>query len=143
MPFGSSPNLLNNITKDVATKPKTINNSTDVQNTKDNILAAKKSSRSIAKTAPVKKKPKKLKKAQAAVNWSVNLVSFKQQWYAKSKADEFVQKGIPVEVIEVGVDDAIWYRLRVNGFRNKEEAASYAARVKKALNLSSVWVGNI
>jgi cell division protein FtsN len=52
-------------------------------------------------------------------------------------------KGISIEVIEVDVDDAIWYRLRVNGFRNKEEAASYAARVKKALNLSSVWIGTL
>ncbi|MGZ8241759.1 MAG: SPOR domain-containing protein [Methylobacter sp.] len=128
---GPSTNLLNGVKKDSATKPETINNST------------KKSSRSLAKTAPVKKRTEKLKKAQTAVNWSVNLIAFKQQWYAKSKADEFVQKGIPVEVIEVNVDDAIWYRLRVNGFKNKEEAASYAARVKKALNLSSVWVGNI
>jgi cell division protein FtsN len=128
---GSSTNLLNGVKKDIATKPETI------------INATKKSSRSLAKAVPVKKRTEKLKKAQTAVNWSVNLTAFKQQWYAKSKADEFVQKGIPVEVIEVNVDDAIWYRLRVNGFKNKEEAASYAARVKKALNLSSVWVGNI
>ncbi|MDD5578117.1 MAG: SPOR domain-containing protein [Methylobacter sp.] len=140
---GSSTNLLNPITADAAIKPETINKPADARHARNTIAAVKKSSSSIVKTAHVKKNLKKSKKAQAAVNWSVNLVSFKQQWYAKSKADEFAQKGIPVEVIEVEIDNATWYRLRVNGFSNKEEAASYAARVKKALNLSSVWVGNI
>ncbi|CAA9890841.1 hypothetical protein METHB2_30045 [Candidatus Methylobacter favarea] len=60
-------------------------------------------------------------------------MAFKQQRYAKSKADEFVQKGIPAEVIAVNIDGASWYRLRVNGFRNKEQATSHSARVKKRL----------
>jgi sporulation related protein len=33
-----------------------------------------------------------------------------------------------------------WYRLSVDGFSSQYEAAAYAARVKKTLNLDSVWL---
>jgi cell division protein FtsN len=81
-------------------------------------------------------------KVNTTAGWSVNLVAYRQQWYAKSKAAEFGRKGIPVEVVNVKVDNTIWYRLRVGGFKNREEATLYATKVKKTLNLSSVWVGN-
>ncbi len=80
------------------------------------------------------------KKLKASTDWTVNLVSFKQEWYAKKKAAEFKNKGIPVEVVPVKVKGEQWYRLRVTGFKTKYEAGSYASRAKKALNLSSVWV---
>ena len=79
-------------------------------------------------------------KAKPLSDWTVNLVSFKQDWYAKKKAAEFKAKGIPVEVAPVLVKGEQWYRLRVTGFKTKYEAGSYASRAKKALNLSSVWV---
>ncbi len=82
------------------------------------------------------------KTAPAASNWSVNLIAYKQQWYASSKANEFINKGIPVEIIPVKLNNVTWYRLRVGGFSDKTDATAYAGRVKKALNLSSVWVGN-
>jgi hypothetical protein len=33
-----------------------------------------------------------------------------------------------------------WYRLSVDGFESQYEAAAYAARAKKMLNLDSVWI---
>lgn len=77
------------------------------------------------------------------LDWSVNLIAFRQDWYAKSKASEYIQKGVPVEVVPVEISGVVWYRLRVSGFKNKAEADIYALRVKRALNLSSVWVGDI
>ncbi|MDD2801572.1 MAG: SPOR domain-containing protein [Methylococcales bacterium] len=109
----------------------------------------------VVKAAPenkiaAKKKPAKITKPTidkkpfvGSADWSVNLIAYKQDWYAKSKAAEFAQKGVPVEVIPVEVNGVTWYRLKVGGFANKAEADAYAARVKKALNLSSVWVGDI
>ena len=85
-------------------------------------------------------KPKNPKKAVAKVMWVVNLVSFKQEWYAKRKATEFDKKGIPAEVLNVVVKGENWFRLRVRGFKSKNEATAYAVKVKKTLNLSSVWV---
>ena len=88
------------------------------------------------------KTTKKIRKSktQPSVSWVVNLVSFKQDWYARKKAAEFKNKGIPVEVAPIKVKGEQWYRLRVTGFKTKYEAGSYASRAKKALNLSSVWV---
>lgn len=86
------------------------------------------------------KKPKKAKKVVAKVTWVVNLVSFKQQWYANRKAAEFEKKGIPVEVLKVKVNGQDWFRIRVKGFKSNYEAAAYAVKVKKTLNLSTVWV---
>ncbi len=83
---------------------------------------------------------KKAKKLIAKVEWVVNLVSFKQEWYAKRKAKEFEKKGIPAKVEQVKIKGKQWFRLRVKGFKSKYEAAAYAVKVKKTLNLSSVWV---
>lgn len=83
----------------------------------------------------VAKKPKIVKES-----WVVNLVSFKQEWYAKRKAAEYQKQGVPVEMKGVSIKGENWYRLRVGGFKSKYEAAAYAAKVKKSLNLTSVWV---
>ena len=83
---------------------------------------------------------KRVKKPIVKVEWVVNLVSFKQEWYAKRKAEEFKKKGIPAKVEQVKIKGKQWFRLRVKGFKSKYEAAAYAVKVKKTLNLSSVWV---
>lgn len=100
--------------------------------------ATKAKKTTVSQPAPVKKAP-----VQTSVSggWSVNLMAIKQQWYAQSKAAEFERKGVPVEVVPVEVNNQTWYRLRVTGFKDRQEANEYSARVKKALNLSSVWVG--
>jgi len=87
-----------------------------------------------------KKKVKKVKKVVVKVEWIVHLVSFKQEWYAKRKAEEFEKKGIPAKVEKVKVNGETWFRLSVKGFKTKYEAAAYAVKVKKTLNLTSVWV---
>ena len=92
-----------------------------------------------SKTETIKKKQKSI---TATSNWAVNLIAYKQEWYASSKANELMQKGVPVEIIPVRLNNVTWYRLRVGGFNDREEASIYAGRIKKALNLSSVWVGN-
>ncbi len=84
---------------------------------------------------PVVKKPEVVHE-----NWVVNLVAFKQDWYAKRKAEEFAGKGVPAKVIKTDTKGENWYRLSVDGFSSQYEAAAYAARVKKTLNLDSVWV---
>jgi len=94
----------------------------------------------VAAVAIPKKKVKKVKKAVVKVQWIVHLVSFKQEWYAKRKAEEFEKKGIQAKVEQVKVNGEKWFRLSVKGFKSKYEAAAYAVKVKKTLNLSSVWV---
>lgn len=86
---------------------------------------------------------KKTKKIVKEIKWAVNLVSFKQKWYAKSKAAEFEKKGVSADVLQVRVKGEDWFRLRVKGFKSKYEASAYAVKVKKTLNLSSVWVTKI
>ena len=84
---------------------------------------------------PVAKKPPVIQE-----DWIVNLVAFKQDWYAKRKAEEFAAKGVPAKVSKTVSKGETWFRLMVDGFKTQYEAAAYAARVKKTLNLDSVWV---
>lgn len=91
------------------------------------------------KSAPVKRSPPKTKAPSAG--WSVNLISFKQDWYANRKAAEFSKQGVPAKVIPVQVKGQTWYRLSVSGFKSRNEASAYAARVKRTHNLDSVWIG--
>ncbi len=91
----------------------------------------------VAAPAP---KPEKKKPVVVEENWAVNLIAFKQDWYAKSKADEFAGKGVPAKVVKTEAKGENWYRLYVDGFKSQYEAAAYAAKIKKTLNLDSVWV---
>jgi len=131
------------IKKDIRAVPekKQVSEHKPVEQLERKIETVKKQKRSVitAKKAAAKKGPKAL---TSVSDWSVNLIAYKQQWYASSKAAQFAQKGVPVEILPVKIDNVTWYRLRVGGFNNREEASLYAGRVKKALNLSSVWVGN-
>jgi ribonuclease HI len=100
------------------------------------VAALEKGRLSVATPAkPVVKKP-----VVVAENWAVNLIAFKQDWYAKRKADEFTGKGVPAKVSRTESKGETWYRLSVDGFSSQYEAAAYAAKVKKTLNLDSVWV---
>lgn len=72
--------------------------------------------------------------------WFVNLISFKQRSDADTQAAEFMRKGVRTEIVEVEVNNAVWYRLRVGGFINQEQAAAYAEKIKKPLRLNSIWV---
>ena len=92
----------------------------------------------IVAAPPAKPAPKK--SVVVEENWGVNLVAFKQDWYAKRKAEEFAAKGVPAKVSKSESKGESWYRLSVDGFKSQYEAAAYAAKVKKTLNLDSVWV---
>jgi len=83
----------------------------------------------------------KPQKAVPAGKYSVNMVSYQQEWFAQSKAAEFKQKGIPVEVVPVNPNSpAPKFRLKVGGFKTKTEADSYAAKVKKSHGIDT-WTG--
>lgn len=84
---------------------------------------------------PVVKKP-----SVQDENWAVNLIAYKQDSLAQHKAEEFAAKGIAAKVSQVQAKGEVWYRLSVGGFTSHPEAAAYAARAKKALNLDSVWI---
>ncbi|MGD7036221.1 SPOR domain-containing protein [Methylotuvimicrobium buryatense] len=89
-------------------------------------------------SAPVRRSPPRA--AAPSASWSVNLISFKQDWYANRKAAEFSRQGVPAKVIPVQVKGETWYRLSVSGFKSRDEASAYAARVKRTHNLDSVWI---
>jgi hypothetical protein len=72
--------------------------------------------------------------------WQVNLIAYRQEWYARRKAAEFSKQGVPVHVVKIRNNGENWYRLKVDGFKSKNEALAYADKVKKTLNLPSVWV---
>ncbi|WFP48428.1 SPOR domain-containing protein [Methylomonas sp. EFPC3] len=108
--------------------------------TLQNKVSALEKGRTVVAAAP---KPEKKKPEPVEENWAVNLVAFKQDWYAKSKAQEFAGKGVPAKVSKTETKGENWYRLSVDGFKTQYEAAAYAAKVKKTLNLDSVWVTRV
>lgn len=133
-----SSGLLARETRAVVEKQATVDKSLDDPQTSANVLEKEKLSETTIKTSA----KKKTNNAQATGDWSVNLTAYDDLSYAKSKAAKFIQKGIPVKVIAVNMNNTTWYRLRVGGFKNKEKATSYAAKIKKSLNLNTVSVGN-
>jgi cell division protein FtsN len=96
----------------------------------------------VSEKVVAEEQPVKAIKQAVIGKWGVNLVAFKQEWFAKSKAAEFARLGIFAEVIPVHEKNTTMYRLRVGGFKTKAEANSNTAKIKQALNLDSVWVSD-
>jgi cell division septation protein DedD len=74
--------------------------------------------------------------------WFVNLHSFRQRSDAEKQALEYIKKGIRTEIVAVEVNQAPWYRLRVGGFTRQEQATAYAEKIKKPLQLESIWIAS-
>ena len=83
---------------------------------------------------------KKASNANIASGWTVKLIAYKQLSDAKRKAAQLLEKGIPVKVTAVDINNSKSYQLTVGGFKNKENAALYAAKIKKSLNMNAVLI---
>jgi cell division septation protein DedD len=112
----------------------TINKSIDKKKTRTSYLAKKKLSATSVKLTSAEKKTNYVKPVSG---WSINLTAYKKQSDAKSKAAQLIQKGIPVKVIAVNVNNTKWYQVNMGGFKNKASADSYAAKIKKPYHLKS------
>ena len=121
----------------VAAKPTTVNRDNDKPPTKT-MHEKQKSSKAAVKKRSAEKKLNYFHPAA----WSVNLDGYKDRSSAQNKAAVLVKKGVPVKVVVDAKNNITRYRLRVGGFKNKAEAVSYSAKIKKSLNLNSVAVGN-
>ena len=75
-----------------------------------------------------------------AAVWVVNLVSYKQEWFARKKMIEFANKGIHTNINTTHIAGDTWFKLSISGFNTQAEADAYAIKIKKLLNLSSVGV---
>lgn len=110
---------------------------------KQNMYTSSLIARAPAANASKSNKSEKTATIAKDKSWVVNLVSFKQEWYAKNKAAEFEKKGITTNILPIDIKGESWYRLRVKGFESRYDAAAYAVKIKKSLNLSSVWVASL
>ena len=121
----------------VAAKPATVKKAIDRPEAKT-MPEKQKPSEAVVKKRSVEKKPNKVHPAA----WSVNVAVYKSRRFAKTKAATLVKKGVPVTVVVDNKNNITTYRLRVDGFKNKAEAASYSAKIKKTLHLDSDAVSN-
>jgi hypothetical protein len=156
----SSATVSKNKLTDVGSKQNVVNKTIAALQHKIDVLEKQKTTEASVKPEPQKPEPQKVEPAKKPAtakaatvrkntksaataptdDWSVNLLAMRESGFANSKAAEFAKKGVPVEVVQVAVNDQTWYRLRVSGFNNQNEATAYAERAKKALKLNSVWV---
>jgi len=116
---------------------------TEITQLSDKVVVLETELESVKKARSARKAVSKAKsraKARKPREWVVNLVSFKQRWYTDKKVESFKQQGIPTEVVTTEVKGEKWFRIRAVGFYSKAAAQDYAGKVKRVLNLGSVWV---
>jgi cell division septation protein DedD len=131
----SSPDILENELSTDVTKHANVNLQPRLS-----VLEKKKQAEATVKKVSAEKKENN---AQTVSGWSVNLTAYEDLSYAKSKAKKLIQKGIPVKITAVNMNNTTWYRLRVGGFKDKQKATSYAVKIKETLNLNTISVSNI
>ena len=76
----------------------------------------------------------------SAPDWVVSLIAYNDERFARRRAARLINRGIPVKVDPIHANRAKWYLLKVGGFKNRENAASYASKIKKSLKLRNVEV---
>lgn len=97
-----------------------------------------KEDKSIRVIAAVDKTAAPTKKTR--IQWVANLLSVRQDAYAKQKAAEFAKQGIATIVVPINIKGQTVYILRSNGFATQDQALAYATQAKKTLNLTSILV---
>ena len=88
--------------------------------------------KNVTKAAP--------KKESILTPWSVNILTFKNETEAKNRTAKLISQGIPVKISPFHASNGKWYQLKVNGFKNKDTAQSYANKLRKSTKLSSISV---
>ncbi|MCI0668445.1 MAG: SPOR domain-containing protein [Methylococcaceae bacterium] len=93
-------------------------------------------------TAPVPARSKRplSEKTRAQAGWSVNLMSLTEMAIAKKEQEKMRKKGVSAEIQPTKVSGRTWYRVRVGGFKTKQEAQKFAESTKKKLGLAGTWV---
>ena len=85
-------------------------------------------------------KPSIKPKASSSGAWSVNLMSLTDATIARQQLASIRGKGVSAEIKPAEISGRTWYRIRVGGFKSKQDAQKYAKAVAKKLGLASTWV---
>ncbi|MDQ7011427.1 MAG: SPOR domain-containing protein [Mariprofundaceae bacterium] len=117
--------------------------------------AASSPARSKAKMAPVGKKARKVVKQKKTItpatpaatvqqggNWVINLSSFATAKAADAELKRLTKLGISVEKVHVNSQGKIWYRIRITGFSNAEQAKAYSRTLAGKYGIRDAWVGH-
>ena len=62
------------------------------------------------------------------------------QTEAKKRSSKLISQGIPVKISSFHTTNGIWYQLKVDGFKTRDNAESYANKLRKSINLNSISV---
>ena len=73
--------------------------------------------------------------------WVVNLASLTSEWQADNEVKRLRSKGIEAVKQRTEKDGKTWYRLRVIGFANYDEAKAYARKLQEQSGIKNAWVG--
>ncbi len=96
--------------------------------------------RKLVKPLLVASQLSKPKGMPSSPEWVVSLIAYNDERFARRRAARLINRGIPVKVDPIHANRAKWYLLKVGGFKNRENAASYASKIKKSLRLRNVEV---
>ena len=94
------------------------------------------------KTQPAAVARKKQHTAQKSTTsgWVVSLVSVDSLAAAKKAQADFASKGVNTEISQGQVRGKTWYRVRVAGFANKQEALTQQQYLSNSLHIKDTWV---
>jgi len=92
----------------------------------------RKSAKPRASTAPVS--------INSNTGWVVNLVSVDSKHAAVKALGGYKAQGISAEIFPVRVKGKMWYRLRIAGFANKQEAARQKKYLAAKHGIKNAWV---
>jgi cell division septation protein DedD len=72
--------------------------------------------------------------------WMVNLAACTRESTAKRMLEEFRDKGVTAELVNVTVNEQPMIRIRTGGYASFREASDWAALLEERLGLDGAWV---
>jgi cell division protein FtsN len=86
---------------------------------------------SIDPPEPTRKEPPPVNHTPQKARYTIQVASIKEARPAEEMAAKLVKKGYPAYVMRSVVSGKVWYRVRIGGFKERSEASSLVARLKK------------
>ncbi len=78
--------------------------------------------------------------AKATTGWVLNLVSVDSRYAADKALVRYKAQGISASVFSTVVKGKPWYRLRITGFANRQEAATQKNYLAKKYGIKDAWI---
>lgn len=79
----------------------------------------------------------------STAEWGINLTSHASVAQAEAGRQPLLEEGLAVEIVPIRLKGSTWYRLRIQGFSNQQDARAVLAKYSERAEFKNAWVSRM